>query len=310
MVFDLHTLCVFCLTLDAVNIAALVLTAWCVKTSPKRLLARVPELLRSELRGLVIPTAAIAVSTLGLALIGHTHLKAVLEAEARAAVLAPSGSSSSATRDRDDEPAASRKLPTKRWDVSVDDDDASIGPKDARVTLVEFGDFQCGYCKKLEGALSAVRRNFSDRVRLVFKHFPMDPRCNRIVHNQKHEYSCDAAVSAECARRQGKFWPLHDLLYENQTRLKPGEIERLATTIGLDLQTFTTCTKDPSALEAVLHDTDEGGRLNVSGTPRTFINGRLFAGALSEELLTFVIRVELGEITGTEAETYTGRVEP
>src|SRR5204862_6098203 len=136
---------------------------------------------------------------------------------------------------------------TERWEVAVDDDAASVGPQDARVTIVQFADFQCGYCKKLEQSMAAMRKKYAADVRFVFKHFPMNPRCNRAVQNEKHKYACEAALSAECARRQGKFWPMHDVLYKNQHRLERSDIDGYAGEAGLDPSAYSACMNDPSA---------------------------------------------------------------
>jgi protein-disulfide isomerase len=188
--------------------------------------------------------------------------------------------------------------------VRIDDGDASVGPKDAKVTVVQFADFQCGYCKKLEQAMAAMRKKYAAEVRFVFKHFPMNPRCNRAVQNEKHKYACEAALGAECARRQGKFWPMHDALYANQNHLEREYIDRYASGAGLDPSAYGACMADPATLDAVLRDTDDAAQVKVAGTPRTFVNGRLFSGVLSEDLLDFLIRIELGQVTGKAAEVW------
>ena len=100
---------------------------------------------------------------------------------------------------------------------------------------------------------------------------------------------------------------MHAELYGHQNRLTRDDLVQHAKTVGLDLDAYAACLEDPQTGAAIAKDSEEAGRLKVDGTPRTFINGRLFAGALSEDLLTFVIRVELGEVTGAAAESY---VEP
>jgi len=309
MLFQLGTLCLFCLTLDVVNASALVLTAWSIGARPPALLAEIPRG-AADARRIALPAAGIGAAVLALSLVAHGRLRASLEAEARAAVVAsgtdarPRGSAGAPDEGGDDATSSGKKLPTKRWDVEIDDDDASIGPKDAKVTVVQFADFQCGYCKKLEHAMAAARKTYEGKVRFVFKHFPMNPRCNKVVQNEKHKYACEAALSGECARRQGKFWPMHAELYKNQHRLERSDLDHYAELAGLEPKSFAACMSDPSAMEAVLRDTEEGGRVKVNGTPRTFVNGRLFSGVLSEDLLDFVIRIELGEVTGKAAECY------
>lgn len=307
MVFQLKTLCLFCLTLDAVNIAAVALTAAAAREKPRALLAAAWASLEGPGKRLVSIAGGLGAAVLALALAGHAKLRADLEAEARDAVTVPGAASVP------DEPVSiediipmtgPRKLPTRRWPVIVDDDDASVGPRDAKVTIVQFADFQCGYCRKLEQAMAAVRTTHASEVRFVFKHYPMNPRCNPMVKNEKHKYACEAASAGECARRQGKFWPMHDLLYDRQAHLERASIDAEAAEVGLDTAAFAACMDDGTVAAAIAKDAGEGAAVKVNGTPRTFINGRLFSGVLSEDLLDYVIRVELGQVTGKEAEIY------
>jgi protein-disulfide isomerase len=310
MVFELGTLCLFCLTMDLVNVLVLVVIAWSAGATPGALSWELRRLSGAELRRALAPAFGILAVTLAASLLGHDALRRSLEADARAAVAAASSESPAtavhgrADRDEKNEASGSRKLPTKRWQVQVDAEDPALGPADAKIVVVMFGDFQCGYCKKLEHAARAVRKVFSDDLRFVFKHFPMSPRCNAGVHNEIHRFACEAAQSAECARRQGKFWRMHELLYKNQHRLERRDLDHYASEADLDPSLFASCMADSSSLDAVRKDAEEGARLNLNGTPRTFVNGRLFFGPLSEDLLTFVIRGELGEVTGEAAETY------
>ncbi|MEO7328281.1 MAG: vitamin K epoxide reductase family protein [Minicystis sp.] len=316
MVGKLGTLCLFCLTLDTVNVSALVLTAVAARRGPRALLGEIAEPLRGTGKRLAMTGAGLFAITLGAALAWHASLRATLEAEARAAVSAEGetsavGSAKGGAEDGPSEPQkGARKLPTKRWEVPIDEGDASVGPKDAKVTVIEFADFQCGYCKKLESGLAVVRKTFASEVRFVFKHFPMNTGCNGNVQHDKHVHACEAAEGAECARRQGKFWPMHAELYGNQQKLGRADLDRHAATIGLDLPAFTACMSDPAVIDAIRRDADEGAQVKVNGTPRTFVNGRLFAGVLSDDLLTFVIRVELGQVTGKAAEAYVPKEEP
>ena len=313
MAFQLHTFCLFCLTLDTVNIAAVVLTAMAAREKPSTLLTRAWASLDGPGKQVTLVACGIGGVVLAVALGGHAWLRASLEAEARASVLAVPASSGSAAGEAEDPQAAiddllgkvgPRKLPTKRWQVPVDDDDASVGPKDAKVTIVQFADFQCSFCRKLEESMAAIRKRYATQVRFVFKHFPMNTHCNPTVKNDKHSHACDAAAAGECARRQGKFWPLHDMLYDRQTHLERPSLDADAAEVGLDMAAFGACMDDASVGAAIAKDAIEGASVRVNGTPRTFINGRLFSGVLSEDLFDFVIRIELGQVTGKEAESY------
>lgn len=309
MAFQLHTLCLFCLTLDTVNVAAVVLTAVAARAKPQALLAEAWAALDGPGKRPATIAGGVGVSVLVVALCGHSWLRASLEAEARAAITAPAGLASG----EPDEPITiddiitlpgPRKLPTKRWQVPVDDDDASVGPKDAKVTVVQFADFQCSFCRKLEQSMAPIRKTYATQARFVFKHYPMNPRCNPMVKNEKHSHACDAAAAGECARRQGKFWPMHDLLYDRQTHLDRPSLDADAAEVGLDGAAYAECMSDPTVGAAIAKDAGEGASVKVTSTPRTYINGRRFSGVLSEDLLDFVIRIELGQVTGKDAEVY------
>ena len=318
MAFQLHTLCLFCLTLDAVNVAAVVLTAVAARETPQALLSRTWTALDGPGKRITLITGALGGAVLAFALAGHAWLRAELEAEARAAVISAPAGSTSAAGEADDPQAViddllqkegPRKLPTKRWQVTVDDDDASVGPKDAPVTIVQFADFQCSFCRKLEQSMAAIRKTYATQARFVFKHYPMNPRCNPMVKNEKHSHACDAAAAGECARRQGKFWPLHDMLYDRQSHLDRSSLDADAAEVGLDVAAYAACMSDPTVGAAIARDASEGASVKVNGTPRTYINGRLFSGVLSEDLLDFLIRIELGQVTGKDAETYAPKSE-
>jgi len=183
------------------------------------------------------------------------------------------------------------------WDVPIDAHDPFSGPADAKVTVVEFADFQCGYCKKLFYSLNPLKKKYKDEVKFVFKHFPMSPTCNAGVKNNRHRYACEAAVAAQCAAEQDRFWPMHDLLFKNQHKLKGQDLAYYAKESGADMGTWRTCMKKGSSARAALkQDTEHGTLMGLNGTPRTFINGRLFKGIVAQETLQHFIERELGRV--------------
>jgi protein-disulfide isomerase len=146
----------------------------------------------------------------------------------------------------------------------------SHGPKDAPVTLEEFGDFECPPCGLLHPVLQAVEREYGSRVRIIFREFPLVPT---------HQHALAAARAAEAAGMQGKFWEMHDLLYENQKTwheafdVRP-IFEGYATRIGLDLQGFRTDSTSDLVEQRIFLDGKRGHALGVKGTPTVFLNGR------------------------------------
>ena len=161
----------------------------------------------------------------------------------------------------------------------------AIGSENAPVTLVEFSDFQCPFCARLVPALKQVEHEFGDEVRIVYRHFPI---------TSIHPLAFKAAEASVCAQDQGKFWPMHDLIFEEQNRVSLADLKDKARRLGLDQREFDACLDSGRHAELVVHDFEEGQKAGVSGTPATFVNGiRLEAGAVSFEVLADAIRKEL-----------------
>jgi protein-disulfide isomerase len=141
----------------------------------------------------------------------------------------------------------------------------SLGAPDAPVEIVIFDDFECPYCARTVPLLKQVLDVYSGKVRLVFKNFPL----------AMHKNARNASLAALAAGRQGKFWPLHDLLFENYKQLTPEKILQLAKQTDLDMEQFEQDRKDPVLQKIINDDLQEGQKVGVRGTPTIFINGRL-----------------------------------
>lgn len=153
------------------------------------------------------------------------------------------------------------------------------GPSDAWVTMIEFTDFECPYCRLEEPIVATLLASYGPDLRLVFKHFPLDAI---------HPHARAAAVAAECARAQGKFWELHDLLLA--TDLDDATILADAQLVtGLDVTAWQACLATPAADARVSADVTLGASVGVAGTPTFVINGQVIPGAYPESNLRFVI---------------------
>lgn len=139
------------------------------------------------------------------------------------------------------------------------------GRPDAPVTITVFSDFQCPYCARLVPVLEQVFAQHPEKVKLVFKNFPI----------RSHAFSIKAAEAALAAHRQGKFWAFHDLLFKNYNRLNDAKIEEIKAQLGLDDSKFQQNRKDPAMLAQINADASLGRAIGVHGTPTVFINGRL-----------------------------------
>jgi len=145
--------------------------------------------------------------------------------------------------------------------------DHSRGPDHAAVTVVEFGDFECPNCKQAAPAVKLLLERFDERVRFVFRHFPLV---------DVHPHALLAAQAAEAASAQGKFWQMHDLLFENQTHLKAQHLHSYAERLGLDMTRYTAEMDDEIYLQRVREHLESGRQSGVRGTPTFFVNGRLY----------------------------------
>jgi protein-disulfide isomerase len=173
--------------------------------------------------------------------------------------------------------------PVYRTDMSVEGAPFK-GAAAAAVTIVEFSDFHCPFCKRVLPTLTQLESQYGDKVKLVFRDYPID---------QLHPGARKAHEAARCASEQGKFWAYHDVLFTNAPKASPEQLKGYAQEVGLDVAAFEQCVSSGKYQEAVQKDIDEGSRAGVTGTPAFFINGRLVSGAQPLESFTRVIEDEL-----------------
>ncbi|MFO0632793.1 MAG: thioredoxin domain-containing protein [Nannocystaceae bacterium] len=162
------------------------------------------------------------------------------------------------------------------------------GPADAEIVIVEFGDFECPHCRKLYEAVEATIASSPRRIAVEFAHFPLDSSCNPKV-DRRHPHACGAAIAAECARRQGKFWELAAELFAHQDALEREALREYAGGIGLDVDAFDRCMVDPEVAARVTADAELGLALGITGTPTFFVNGYKWTGAMPAAVLAGVI---------------------
>jgi protein-disulfide isomerase len=167
------------------------------------------------------------------------------------------------------------------------------GPAAAPVTIVEFSDFHCPFCRRVQPALDRVRATYGDKVRLVYRDFPLDAT---------HAGARRAAEAARCAGEQGKFWEFHDVLYRNEADASDAALGRLAGQAGVEGAALLACVASGRQAAAVSADGRAGAALGVNSTPTFFVNGRPLAGARSFESFSRLIDEELGRVAkGAEA---------
>jgi protein-disulfide isomerase len=138
------------------------------------------------------------------------------------------------------------------------------GPEHAPVTLIEYGDFECPSCKVAAPAARMLLQQFPNKIRFVFRHFPLE---------QAHPHAVLAAEASECAAAQGQFWPMHDLLFENQAHLKQPDLIRYAGQLGLDVARFIAELDDHIYLQRVREHIQSGQHSHIRTTPTFYLNG-------------------------------------
>jgi protein-disulfide isomerase len=158
------------------------------------------------------------------------------------------------------------------------------GDKSAPVTILEFGDFQCPYCREEEPVLRSLVREHPGEVKVVFRFLPL------VNVHPDAEVAAEAAV---CAERQGKFWEMHDAMFEHQDQLKPDALTATAARLGLDKDRFAECLRDKDVQKTIQADVQAAADLGVDNTPYFFINGRPVLGDIPKDQLERMIGEEL-----------------
>jgi protein-disulfide isomerase/uncharacterized membrane protein len=177
-----------------------------------------------------------------------------------------------------------------------------LGDPTAPVTLVEFSDFQCPFCKKGAQILDALLKRFPGKLRVVFRNYPLDPRCNPKMQGGGHNAACDAAKAVVCAQAQGKFAPVYETLFENQDSLKATPPAEVAAAVpGLDANALKTCMAGTETQTRIAADLEEGERLGIQSTPTFFLNGRKIEGAYPFPVWIKLIERELVRVSASSA---------
>lgn len=152
------------------------------------------------------------------------------------------------------------------------------GDVNAKVFLVEFSDFQCPACKAAKPTVDAIVNQYKDKLVFGYRHFPLD----------QHQFAMKAAIAAEAAAEQGKFWEMYDLLFTNQDKLSDGIFIDLAKELSLDMDQFTKATSDSAIVQKIQKDKDYGTSIGVNATPTFFLNGKKLNLTTFDDLKTAV----------------------
>ncbi len=160
----------------------------------------------------------------------------------------------------------------------------SVGPENAAITLVEFSDFMCPFCKRVEPTIDQIMKNYAGKVRKVWRHYPLP----------FHTGSDHISEASECAHEQGKFWEYHGKLFETLGAHDDAALLQIADQLKLDHSKFQQCLTSGKYKELVKQDTAKGSEVGVNGTPAIFVNGQLVSGAQPYESFDKIIKEKLG----------------
>lgn len=180
-----------------------------------------------------------------------------------------------------------RPDPDTRYAATIGDAQTR-GPSDALVTIVMFEDFQCPFCSRAATTMEKVAKEYGQDVRLVFKHNPLP----------FHQQALPAAMASEAAGRQGKFWKMHDLLFDNQKKLEEEDLLRYAKKLRLNRKRFKRDLRDQALEQKIKDQQAQSQKLGARGTPAFFINGRFLSGAQPFESFSALIDEELAHARG------------
>ncbi|MBF0380336.1 MAG: DsbA family protein [Magnetococcales bacterium] len=176
------------------------------------------------------------------------------------------------------------ELDTPRYDVPGPQDLVK-GNKNAPITIIEFSDYECPYCQRAQKVLKKVEEKYGDKIRFVFRHFPLP----------FHKKAPKASEAAQCAQDQGAFWPFHKALFKSDFDLSIAEFKKLAKKLKLNSKQFNKCLDSGSYASRVAADKKDGKSLGITGTPTFFINGIKLVGAVPFKDFVEVIEKELAQ---------------
>lgn len=152
--------------------------------------------------------------------------------------------------------------------------DFALGVDSAKIRIITFSDFECPHCQKIAQIFHELYKQYSNKVQIVFKNYPLDKYCNTAMRSDGHKYACKAAIAARCAGREGDklFWQAHDLLFS--ATIDQNVIDAIPGKLGLDQAKYEQCLSEPKSLERLLVDVSKGQELQLQGTPSIFVNNR------------------------------------
>jgi protein-disulfide isomerase len=261
MALVIHKFCLFCLVIDAVNFA---LFGTCL------------SLMNLNKSTSVFGGARWSkIQSNALIVLGSLLIMVV--------VLRPAEENASAEAKAEIQTQVSQILASEPVEVKAPEGMATFGSATAPITIYEFSDFQCPFCKREAVVMKQLLSRYEGKIRLVFMPFPLDNSCNRLITRPMHEYSCALARNAFCAGKVGKFESVYEKIFEDQELLTKDSATKIPAEFGIAADTQKTCADSEEAKKALSNSIEEGIRLKVDSTPTFFVNGKRVSLALPIE---------------------------
>lgn len=179
------------------------------------------------------------------------------------------------------------------YDIKVDPQWPMWGNPDAKVTIVEYSEFECPFCRLSAYNFRPYLQEFKKDIRYYFVHYPLDNKCNPYLNYPMHPKSCMVAEAAVCAQKQGHFWSFHDELFRLKRNLNKANVLKLAKEEKMNLAEFNKCWDSPQTKEQVLKDIEDGYRIHIRGVPAIFINGKKLKYWRDPKFVRAVIKEEI-----------------
>ncbi len=267
MIFNLKTLCLFCIATYLINLGLLFTSSRSARNFKKGDLKPLLPLSLTQVSFLIV-TVLTTILIIFSSLHKSNEMRAKMDGELRRYL------------------HQFPHLPVVELDTSGQPVKGGTHPT---VTIVEFSDFLCPYCRLASKYFDVLLRNFPDSLQIVYRNFPLENQCNASVEHNFHEGSCRLAAASECAHLQGMFWPLHDRIFEKGPHYPIEELFSDAEAVGLNMEAFKTCLESEGMLR-VQEDVSKGIELKIQGTPSLFINGRPLPGLLPLEMMSELIQ--------------------
>jgi protein-disulfide isomerase len=253
MLISIHSFCLFCLGIDAVNLLSF---GAVLALRPEKTSAYPLDFSKWKTMGW-ITIACVLISVYGLS-------------KTDSSIFPPDVSASEEVNEALARPVLS---------VEAGPEHPSMGPADAPITIVEFSDFQCPFCRIAASTLNTVVDHYQGKVRVVYRAYPLDISCNNKMKAPLHQFSCEATKVAFCSQKQGKFEAVYKTLFENQEEMAAGKPAEWAKEAGVDPAMLAQCVDTPEIGARIQKDIEDGNQLQVDSTPTLFVNGHTVKGS-------------------------------